>query len=225
MLPPSIVLIGPADALPALRERVDSGAELHSFSEAEAIEALDHIIRTKPRIVAVEREFSASSRGMALINRIKDDPTLAECDVRVIAHDSAHSRVNARRPPGATQGGSAIAVDEPKPGLGLDQRGTRRAPRVRVKDGVEVLVDGNSAALVDLSTVGAQVLCPTVLRPNQRVRMLFTDTKGAIRCSGSIVWASLELPKGLPARYRAGIDMTGADSEAVRGFAERNRDA
>ena len=215
---PSIVLIGPADALPALRERLDSGAELHQFTDQEALEALDHIIRNKPRIIALDNEFSTSSRGAALINRIKDDPSLVNCEVRVIAHDSALNRVAARRPPGH---GAAIAVEEPK--APLDQRGTRRAPRYRMKDGIEILVDGNAAALVDVSTVGAQVLCPSVLRPNQRVRMTLTDQKGAIRCNGSIAWASLELPKGLPPRYRAGIDMTGADPEAVKNFAERHK--
>jgi hypothetical protein len=216
---PSIVLIGPSDALPALRERLDSGAELHQFTDQEALEALDHIIRNKPRIIALDHEFSSSSRGAALINRIKDDPSLVNCEVRVIAHDSALNRVAVKRAPGSH--GPAVAVDEPK--AALDQRGTRRAPRYRMKDGIEILVDGNAAALVDVSTVGAQVLCPSVLRPNQRVRMTLTDQKGAIRCNGSIAWASLELPKGLPPRYRAGIDMTGVDPEAVKGFAERHK--
>jgi hypothetical protein len=112
-------------------------------------------------------------------------------------------------------------VEEPKPAL--DQRGTRRAPRYRMKDGLQILVDGNNAALVDVSVVGAQVLCSVVLRPNQRVRMTLTDQKGAIRCNGSIAWASLELPKGLPPRYRAGIDMSGVDQEAVQRFAERHK--
>ena len=215
---PSIVLIGPADALPSLRERLDSGAELYQFTDQEALEALDHIIRNKPRIIALDNEFSTSSRGAALINRIKDDPSLVNCEVRVIAHDSAFNRVAVRRAPGH---GPAVAVDEPK--SALDQRGTRRAPRYRMKDGIEILVDGNAAALVDVSTVGAQVLCPNVLRPNQRVRMTLTDQKGAIRCNGSIAWASLELPKGLPPRYRAGIDLSGADPEAIQGFAERHK--
>jgi hypothetical protein len=193
------------------------------FTELQALEALDHIIRYKPRIVAIDQEFSATSRGMALINRIKEDPSLPDCEVRVIAHDTALRRASSirRAPAPAAHGGSVVAVHEPKPVL--DQHGTRRATRVRVKDGVEVLVDGNSAALVDLSIVGAQVLCATVLRPNQRVRMTFTDVKGAIRCNGSIAWASLELPKGIAPRYRAGIDLTGVDPEAVRGFAERHR--
>lgn len=223
MSPSSIVLIGPADAIPSLRERLDSGAELHTFTDAQALEALDHIVRSKPRIVALDHEFSSSSRGMALVNRIKDDPSLTECEVRVIAHEGVLSTVAARRPASthAAGGGSAAAAVAPKGPL--DQRGTRRAARVRIADGVEVLVDGNNASLVDLSAVGAQVLCATVLRPNQRVRLTFTDSKGAIRCNGSIAWASLELPKGLPPRYRAGIDMTGADPEPVKKFAERHK--
>jgi hypothetical protein len=220
-LSPSIVIIGPPQALPGLTDRVDSGAELHTFTDAEALEALDHIIRNKPRIIALDHEFSATTRGTALIARIKDDPSLTHCELRVIAHDGALTRVATRRAPAPAHAGAVVAVDEPKPAL--DQRGTRRAPRVRVKEGVDVLVDGNAAALVDLSVVGAQVLCPTVLRPNQRVRMTLNDSKGPIRCNGLIAWAALELPKGLPPRYRAGIDMTGVNAEAVSGFAERHK--
>ena len=219
---PSIVLIGPADALPALRERLDSGIELHAFTEADALEALDHIIRTKPRIVALDDEFSATSRGTALINRIKDDPSLHECEVRVVAHDSALNRVAVRRNPGGP-GGPAVAVDEPqKP---LDQRGTRRAQRLRARDGVEVLVDGNATTLIDISAVGVQVVSPKMLKPNQRVRIALADGKGTIRSNGSIAWASFEMPKGMPPRYRAGIELTGADAGAVNGYADRVKKA
>lgn len=215
----SIVLIGPADAIPALRERLDSGAEMHTFTDAEALEALDHIIRNRPRIVALDHEFSATSRGTALINRIKDDPSLVSCEVRVIAHDTAINRVAVRRTPSGTN--IAIAVEEPK--KPLDQRGTRRAPRVRIRQGVEVLVDGNGAALIDLSRVGAQVLSPKMLKPNQRVRMALSDGKGTVRCQGAIAWASFEMPKGQPTRYRAGIDFTATDPDAIAAFADRNK--
>lgn len=216
----SIVLIGPSEALPALRERVDSGAELHTFTDQEALEALDHIIRTKPRIVALDNDFSATSRGTALINRIKDDPTLIDCEVRVVAHDSALNRVAVRR--SATKTAAAVVVvDQPtKP---LDQRGTRRAPRIRIRDKVEVLIDGNAAQLIDLSAVGAQVLSAKTLKPNQRIRLTLPEGKTAIRCTGSIAWASFEMPKGQTPRYRAGIELTGTDPVAVNGFAERHK--
>ena len=217
----SIVLIGPSEALPALRERVDSGAELHTFTDQEALEALDHIIRTKPRIVALDDDFSATSRGTALINRIKDDPTLNDCEVRVVAHDTAINRVAVRR--SGKHAAAIVVVDEPK--KALDQRGTRRAPRIRIREKVEVLVDGNAAELIDLSAVGAQVLSSKMLKPNQRIRLTLPEGKKAIRCTGSIAWASFEMPKGESPRYRAGIELLGTDPVAISSFADRHKKA
>lgn len=212
-------MIGAKHALPGLLERLDPGAEVQTFTDSEALEALDHIIRTKPAIVAIQDEFSATSRGAALINRIKDDPTLSTCEVRALASDHEMSRLAVKR---GQPGAAAVAVDEPAPAL--DQRGTRRAARVRIRDGVEVAVDGNPAALGDLSTVGAMVLSPTVLKPNQRVRVIMGDGRAAVRCSGAVVWAAFEMPKGMPTRYRAGIDwgMT-AEASAIEAFAAKNK--
>ena len=216
-----IVLIAPTEALSGLQDRLDPNAELETFTDSEALEALDHIIRTKPGLIALQDDFSATSRGTALINRIKDDPNLAACEVRVLARDAAKTRVASKR--GGSGGKSAVAVDDqPKPAL--DVRGTRRAPRIRIKDGVEVAVDGNPAALVDLSEVGAQVVSPTVLKPNQRVRVMMGDGKSAVKCNGAVAWAAFEMPKGMPTRYRAGIDFgTNADVDGVSGFAKKNK--
>jgi hypothetical protein len=197
-----------------LRERLDSGADLKSFTDAEALEALDHIIRHKPIIVALDHEFSSTSRGTALINRIKDDPSLRACEVRVIANDGDLSR----RPEAPGGGGAGLEPKAP-----LDQRGTRRAPRVRIKDGVEVMADGNPATLVNLSIVGAQIVSKTVLKPNQRVRLVMGDGPFAVRCNGSIAWASFEMPKGGAPRYRAGVDFIVADAEAVAAFASQHK--
>lgn len=202
-----------------MRERLDSGVELHTFTDAEVLDALDHIVRTKPRIVALENEFSTTSRGVALINRIKDDPSLADCEVRVLAHDSATYRTPARRGSGKVAA-AVMTVDEPTP---IHHRPTRRVPRTRVRDGVEVLIDGHVAALVDISALGVQVLSPKMLKPNQRVRVSLPEGNTAIRCSGSIAWASFEMPKGLPPRYRAGIELTGSDPVAIAGYASRHK--
>ncbi len=215
-MPSSIVIIGSPDTIPALRERLDSGAELHVFTDAEALEALDHIFRHKPRIVALDQDFSATPRGAALINRVKDEPGLAGCELRVIAHDVGPPKSGTKRSPSP---GSAAADPIPAP---LDQRGTRRVPRVRIGETIDVLVDGNLAALVDLSVIGAQVMSPLVLKPNQRVRLALSDARGVIRCLGSIVWSAFEMPRGMPTRYRAGIEFKSADAEALSGYAERH---
>lgn len=214
-----IVLIGPADSLATLRQRLDPAAEVQAFADTEALEALDHITRTKPALIAMQDEFSDTSRGQALINRITDDPNLT-CEVRVLARDASQNRVAVKR--GATAGGAAVALQEPRPAL--EQKGTRRAPRVRIKDGVEIAIDGSPATLVDLSTVGAQVVSPTVLKPNQRVRIVLGDAKSGVRCAGAVSWAAFEMPKGLPTRYRAGIEWgTSADAAALELFAKKNK--
>ena len=212
-------MIGPSDKLPGLEERLDPSAEIQTFTDTEALEALDHIIRTKPLIVAMQDDFADSSRGQALINRIKDDKTLSDVEVRVMANDAAQNRVAVKR---GGHRGAAVAVDEAKPAL--DQRGTRRAPRTRIKDGVEIAVDGTAAVLDDLSAVGAQVVSPTVLKPNQRVRIIMGEGKASVKCAGAIAWAAFEMPRGLPTRYRAGIDWgVTPESPNVEKFAKKNK--
>ncbi len=209
----TIVVIGPERTLPTLRARFESGGRVHSFTDAEAIEALEHIFRHRPRIVAVESEFSGTSRGVALIGRVKDDPTLAECEVRVVAHEAGPRPSGVRRPPSPDDGAPVTPF----------QQGVRRAARVRISEGIEVLVDGDPALLIDLSILGAQVVAPFALKPNQRVRVSFADARGVVRCIGSVAWASFEMPKNLSPRYRAGIEFNGTNAEALSQFWEMHR--
>jgi hypothetical protein len=226
----STVLIASSEHLAALKERPEfTGAD--AFTDAEALRALDTITRTRPALVALERLFAATSRGAALINRIKADPGLGGCEIRIVAHDSTYSRVSPRRPADGAEGApappAAVAVAEapaPAPPAPLDQRGTRRAARFRLRDTVDVTVDGNPAVLVDISVIGAQVVSPTILKPNQRVRMSLPQAPRPIRFSAGVAWAAFEMPKGKPApHYRAGIEFFDADREAVGQFIEARK--
>jgi hypothetical protein len=104
----------------------------------------------------------------------------------------------------------------------LDQRGTRRVPRVTIMDGVEVLIDGRAATLIDLSVAGAHVISSTILRPNQRVRVILPDEERPIRCIAGVVWAAFEMPKSGP-RYRAGIEFFDAEPGGLVRFMEQKR--
>ncbi|PYR81356.1 MAG: hypothetical protein DMF87_05575 [Acidobacteria bacterium] len=220
----STVLIAAPEHLQALKERPDF-SDAQTFSDAEALRALEVITRKRPDVVALERMFAATTRGAALINRIKADPKLASCEIRIVAHDSGYARVPAGGgAPGSAGSDSeaAVAVAEAPAASPLDQRGTRRAPRVKIIDGVEVLVDGNAATLVDLSIVGAQVVSQSILKPNQRVRMSINDGKKPLRFSAGVAWASFELVKTGP-RYRAGIEFFDAEPEAVQKFCDAKK--
>jgi hypothetical protein len=213
----AIVVIGPAEALTALRQLFDAGLALESFTDAESVAAVEHILAHKPRIVVLESDFAASGRGEALVTRIKSDPHLSDCEVRIVSRDGTGARGH-RKKSGA---GIKVAGAGHAP---FDARGTRRATRVRMAGDAAVAVDGNPAVLVDLSPLGAQVLSRVILRPNQKIRLALTEGKDAtIRCVGAVAWAAFEMPSGLPPRYRAGVRFSSADPEALTAYAERHR--
>jgi hypothetical protein len=250
---PCTIVIASPDLLRALKQRnaTVNGLVL-TFSDAEANLALEEILRRRPSAIELERQFAATPRGTALINRIKADPTLAQSEIRVVSHDSDSRRIVPRAagaapltptlaPPAPTPTPTLTMLEAPPvivdiadiadvvhvvhvaPSAPLDQRGTRRAPRVRIAGDVSVLVDGNGAKLVDLSTVGAQVISPTTLKPNQRVRMALTDERGALRFNAAIAWAFFEIPQKGGPQYRAGVDFVDADSNAVGAFCLRHK--
>jgi hypothetical protein len=209
---PDTVIVAAPEYLPALQEQSDFSDAL-AFTDADALKALEAITRERPKVIALERQFSATSRGAALIKRIKADPKLRKCEIRIVSPEGDSDEIQPSDP--APQVIASASVK-------LDQRGTRRAPRVKIVDGVEVLIDGSPAMLIDLSVAGAQVISPTILRPNQRVRMILPDEERPIRCVAGVAWAAFEMPKTGP-RYRAGIEFFDAESGNLDRFMEQNK--
>jgi hypothetical protein len=203
-------MVAASDLLPGLRERAGaSDGELLTFTDADALAALQTIMKRRPQLVTLERMFAVTPRGAALINRIKADPSLRLAEIRVVAHNSDYSRVVPRAaPPGAPA---------------LDQRGTRRAPRFKMTEHTVVVIDGKSGAVIDLSTVGAQVVSPAGLKPNQRIAFALMDEAGTVTIGASVAWTSFEMsPAGAP-RYRAGLNFEDADAAAVDAFIQRHK--
>jgi len=207
----SIVLIAASHHLAALQQHPDLTAA-DAFADTDALKALDAITQKRPQVVALEQSFAASARGAAFINRIKADPALAACEIRILEADAGATGATV---PAAVP---ADAVSTPSPAAPV-QRGTRRAERHIVSRNVEVLIDGNPATLVNISIVGAQVLSMSSLRPNQRVRMSLVDATRPTRFNGVIAWANFEMPKEGP-RYRAGVNFYDAAPDMVARFIE-----
>jgi CheY-like chemotaxis protein len=224
------VVIAANNLMPALRERLAAEGELLTFADTEPIQALQTILEERPALIVLERLFAATPRGAALINRIKTDPQLGHAEVRVMSHTGDYSRQVSKpsRAQAPAQVGAGPGVDlpdppaTPTPAPRLDWQGTRRAERFRVRPGVEIQLDGNPAGIVDLSIVGVQVLSPTILRPNQKVRVSIPNDDFVMRFRGSVAWAKFELPKAEdPPRYRAGVDFTDADSDALDDYCNK----
>jgi hypothetical protein len=229
------LVIAAENLMPALRDRIKVEGEVLTFPDTEPIQALQTIMEQQPGLVILERLFAATPRGAALVNRIKSDPQLAHTEVRVMSHTGDYTRqvvkpTATKTPAPAASGGgagshaSAAPVATEEPPRALDWHGTRRAPRFKLRGGLEVQLDGNPASVVDLSTVGAQVVSPTVLRPNQKVRIALPNDEFLLRFRGAIAWAKFELPKASQApQYRAGVEFTDGDAAAIDSVISRNR--
>jgi hypothetical protein len=228
-----VVVVAASNLMPGLAERLVDEGELLTFADTEPIQALQAILQKRPDLIVLERLFAATPRGAALVNRIKTDPELANAEVRVMSHSGDYVRtvvkpstVEATAAAAALAGAgivtpASIAAPERRQ---LDWHGTRRAPRIRIRPGVDIQLDGNPASVVDLSTWGAQVLSPTILRPNQKVRVSIPNDEFVMRFRGAIAWAKFELPQAsAPPLYRAGVEFIDADATAVDAFGERNK--
>ena len=232
MSDPCTVLIAAANVLDVLKRaaETDNQQEILAFTDTDALRALDVITKRKPAVIALERMFASTPRGAALINRIKADPSLVESEIRVVSPNSDPTRISAKGPapaPAPAHGGGAATATAPTEvaprAQPLDHYGTRRAPRFKVAGAVDVLVDGNTASLVDVSTVGAQVLTPTVLKPNQRIRMALPEDNGAIRFNAAVAWAKFEIPPQSGPRYRAGIEFIDANANALDAYCAKHK--
>ena len=227
------VIVGARQLHDALRDNAGATGDVLTFGDDEPLKALETIAVRRPRVVAVERLFAATSRGAALINRIKADPALSGAEIRIVAHDGTYARVSPRRTPPAPPPPTIVSVAAPAVAVAIetvvepivppqpaanDQYSiTRRAPRFRMLDGTEAQVDGSLARIVDLSTIGAQILSPTPLKPDQLVRIVLVDERGAVRFHGAVAWASYEIPKGI-SQYRAGVEFKGAELKVLDTF-------
>jgi hypothetical protein len=237
------VIIAALNLTPSLCDRLAGEGELLTFADTEPIQALQTILEQRPRLIVLERLFAATPRGAALINRIKTDPQVSQAEIRVMSHTGDYTRVVSRGAAAISEPAvvetaaatapsyaavetiseesTAAATEAPRQ---LDWHGTRRAPRYRIRQGVEIQLDGNPASLVDMSVMGAQVLSATILRPNQRVRISVPSDDFVMRFRGAVAWAKFELPRPTePPRYRAGVEFSDADPSAMDDYCEKHK--
>ena len=235
------VVIAASNLMPGLCGRLaqeGEDGEFLTFADTEPIQALQAILERRPGLIVLERLFAATPRGAALINRIRTDPQISGADVRVMSHTGDYVRQVSRstivEEPAPMEVASVLVgedyaavpvvappSDTPRE---LDWHGTRRAPRHRLRSGVEIQLDGNPVSIIDMSVVGAQVVSATILRPNQRVRVSVPTDDFVMRFRGTVAWAKFELPRPSESpRYRAGVEFNDADSAAMDSYCARHK--
>lgn len=202
------------EVLMAWSERNVASGDVLALAEGDTPHAIDVIARRRPQVVVIEQRFAATSRGQAFVHRLRHDPDLPPVEVRMLPAEHATTLASAHSPL-LHSPASVVALAQPIVGP------VRRAVRVPMPEGVQVQVDGAPASLIDLSTMGAQIVSARTLKPNQKVRVQIADDNGIFRASAGVAWASYERPKGQSPRYRAGMEFSDADPQTLEAFYSR----
>lgn len=212
---PSVIVIARSEQAVGLKKRLSHEPGVALFSDCESLKALEAILTSHPKILALDRMFVATARAAALVARVKSDPTLQATDVRVLAEDESNLPVllNSR-----VHGLEGALVRSSYP---LDYCGTRRAPRFRTTRDVNVAVNGKNGQLVNLSCIGAQVRASLRLRPEEPIRVALLDGHGEVRLKGVVAWCVAEPIDG-QVTYRAGLEFVDPDSMTLEAFCVRN---
>ena len=209
------VFVASAEVLAAWSERSIVSSEVVALDEASPQRIIDVIRRRRPAVVVLERRFLSTSRGAALVHRLRNDDDLPPVEIRVLPTEHAVTLTTTHSPL-VTSPAAVVALAQPMMGP------VRRAERLTLPQGVHVQIDGRPAGLVDLSTLGAQIVSTRSLKPNQRVRLQFADESGrVVRVVAGIAWSAFELPPGGAPRYRAGVEFRDGDPDAIEAFYER----
>ena len=183
------------------REAVEELAAARDQLQAELVQA-------RERVAALEWANGQATLGRRLAE--------ARLDEEVKRRVAIEKQLDASRlEPACAQPGVP-----PPPPHSIDRApqfaASRQAHRVKLQTGSDVLVDGVSSVLVDISAFGAQVLSPTTLRPNRIVRLMLRTGTGTCAAEGRIVWAQLESARAeMGAQYRAGMQFTNTDRAAI----------
>ena len=200
-----------------------------TFSDDETLRRARSHHAQAPVVVALERLFAATSRGAALINRIKADPTLrrarfasSRTTPTTCACRGEHRRRRCRRRCRAARPATAAAVEAPASSRSTSAaRGARRAFRiVRRRRSAARRQPGHAHRSVGRRRAGRVA---DVLRPNQRVRMALPDGKRPVRFSAGVAWASFELAQGTRAALSRRHRVLRRRPAGRRAFCEANR--
>ena len=197
---PCTLLIGSEPLLAAWNARARSVESVIPIAHTDLSQALEMIGSKRPDVVVIEQAVAASGSGSALMARLHNERYERGIEIRLLPAERAADLMSSE--PGDVHPQVWLSVlAEPLPA-----RPQRRARRVRARDDEQALIDGTACTLLDVSANGLQVRSSIVLRPQQRVRVVFPAERGSVKTAAVVAWSTFEI--GPTPQYRAGIAFT-----------------
>jgi hypothetical protein len=196
------LFIGSEPLLEAWSAHAKSVDTVIPVAHTDLSHALEMIGSKRPDVVVIEQAVAASGSGSALMARLHNERYERGIEIRLLPAERAADLMSSE--PGDVHPQVWLSVlAEPLPA-----RPQRRAPRVRARDDEQALIDGAPVIVLDVSSNGLQVRSTVVLRPQQRVRVVFAPERGSVKTAAVVAWSTFEI--GPTPQYRAGIAFTRA---------------
>jgi hypothetical protein len=188
------------------------------------------------RALADKKPASVSVTDGEGLSGVSGSPIGYAIALPIMAQDQCIGMLYAENPPESSIGDPEVAekiaeILADHLGLRLRPRGAasaaappqysreRQASRVKIQQGTSVAVDGTDGTLVDLSTLGAQVLSPRAIRPNRTVQLQLPSETGTLACEARVVWVVAEPGRDRQkALFRAGVQFTDVNAPELEAF-------
>jgi PilZ domain len=204
---PCTLFIGSEPLLAAWNARAKSVDTVIPVAHTDLSQALEMIGTRRPEVVVIEQAVAASGSGSALMARLHNERYERGIEIRLLPAERAADLMSSE--PGDVHPQVWLSVlAEPLPA-----RPQRRAARVRAHEDEKALIDGTPVVLLDVSSNGVQVRSGTVLRPQQRVRLVLPPERGSVKTAAVVAWSTFEI--GPTPHYRAGIAFARAIPDLV----------
>jgi hypothetical protein len=210
-----IVIIGRPEIAAPIRKRFAQHRHVEVFRDSEAIVALQTITARPPKVIAVDPQFAATSRGAMLISHIRAAADLALCDTRLLTIDDRADFVRLLPDADPSPEIAICALSRP-----LDWCGTRRSQRFAIAPDARVTVNGEPVQIVNLSATGVQLVSTSRLRPTQGFKLTLSAEDREARLNAVVAWSTFE-GLGASAAYRAGAKFVDSDPAVIEEYCRR----
>jgi hypothetical protein len=213
------IVIADPQRVTAIRDGLPTPGRVLRYATSNLASALESIRANQPGLIILDSVFLHTEAGHGFVQRI-NNLNIAKLVLQQTAFDHGHWTMTpidqappTQRPPDSQR---VVAVKQ----AGLD---TRRAPRFRVQDVPQAVVDGTPINVVDLSVLGAQMISTPMMRPNQKIKVNLPDSNGGIQLTANVAWSVYEKRPNDPApHFRVGVEFSNAEQAILEDYCKRH---
>ena len=241
------VVVADVSRLASVRDGLRLPGRMMHFSSGSLASAIESIKTYQPKVVAVDALFAQTLSGGAFVDRVDALPAPGITIRLIVQHEgrwvtTPRSGASIGAQPATSGAPQPAVVPGPKSPLvtpppsvvapvstaaaiaaQMAAVNTRRAPRFLVRNPLEAVVESGRASLIDLSSLGAQIVSEPTLRPNQKIRIGLPDTDDVLNVVAQVAWSTFEMSSSSSSpHYRAGVEFTDAAKHALEEYRRRH---